>query len=357
MGQKGVRLIVMGNPLHMSGKESRQAEYTREFAERLRDRTGIPIEFWDERLTSVEAGRVLRESGIGIEKRAAAVDKLSAVLLLESYLDFRNAARSDWRRSRMIRRVLLLLIFIVVAAAAFAYWAVGTPYQGKSEPVFIIIEPGTPTQSMARMLANAGVIRSDWSFLVARALNPRAKLQAGEYRFERATSTWDVYNKIARGDIFYYELRVPEGANMFDIAAQLEQMGLMKRDAFLNAARNTQLIRDIAPAAPSLEGYLFPSTYRVARHTTANQITREMTTQFRKVWDEVGGGGTDVNRTVTLASLVEKETAVPSERPAVASVYHNRLRHWYEARLRSDDDLCRDAGGTLSRDNLPVGLG
>lgn len=226
----------------------------------------------------------------------------------------------------MIRRVLLLLIFIAVVAAGFAYWAVGTPYQGKSEPVFIIIDPGTPTQSMARMLANAGVIRSDWSFLVTRALNPRAKLQAGEYRFEGAASTWSVYNKIARGDIFYYELRVPEGANMFDIAAQLEQMGLMKRDVFMNAARNTQLIRDIAPAAPSLEGYLFPSTYRVARHTTANQITREMTTQFRKVWDEVGGGGTDVNRTVTLASLVEKETAVASERPAVASVYQNRLR-------------------------------
>ena len=92
VAEKNVQMIVMGNPLHMSGRESRQAEYTREFAERLRERTGIPIEFWDERLTSVEAGRVLRESGIGIEKRAAAVDKLSAVLLLESYLDFRNAA-------------------------------------------------------------------------------------------------------------------------------------------------------------------------------------------------------------------------------------------------------------------------
>jgi putative holliday junction resolvase len=94
ISDKNVQLIVMGNPLHMSGRESRQAEYTREFAQRLHERTGIPVEFWDERLTSVEAGRVLRESGIGIEKRAAAVDKLSAVLLLESYLDFRNAART-----------------------------------------------------------------------------------------------------------------------------------------------------------------------------------------------------------------------------------------------------------------------
>ena len=226
----------------------------------------------------------------------------------------------------MIRRVLLLLIVLVLAAGVFAYWAVALPHPGKAEPVFVVIEPGTPTTAMARTLASAGVIPNEWSFLVARALRPRATLQAGEYRFHGAASTWSVYDRIARGDIFYYELRVPEGANMFDIAAQLEQMGLMKRDAFLNAARNTDLIRDIAPAAPSLEGYLFPSTYRVARHTTATQITREMTAQFRKAWDEVGGGGVDVNRTVTLASLVEKETAVPSERAAVASVYHNRLR-------------------------------
>jgi len=81
----------MGNPLHMSGSDSRQAEYTREFADRLRRHTGVAVEFWDERLTSVQAGRVLRESGIGIEKRAAAVDRLSAVILLESYLDARNA--------------------------------------------------------------------------------------------------------------------------------------------------------------------------------------------------------------------------------------------------------------------------
>jgi putative holliday junction resolvase len=88
--EKGVQLIVMGNPLHMSGREGRQAEYTREFAERLHQRTGVPVEFWDERLTSVQAGRVLRDSGIGIAKRAAAVDRLAAVILLESFLDARN---------------------------------------------------------------------------------------------------------------------------------------------------------------------------------------------------------------------------------------------------------------------------
>ena len=87
---KNVSLILVGNPLHMSGREGRQAEYARDFGERLRAASGIPVEFWDERLTTVAAQRVLRESGISIEKRAKAVDRLAAVILLESYLDSRN---------------------------------------------------------------------------------------------------------------------------------------------------------------------------------------------------------------------------------------------------------------------------
>ena len=82
-----VTLFLLGNPLHMSGRESRQGEYVKEFGERLALHTGIPVAYWDERLTSVEAGRVLRSSGIGIEKRARAIDQLSAVLILENYLE------------------------------------------------------------------------------------------------------------------------------------------------------------------------------------------------------------------------------------------------------------------------------
>jgi putative Holliday junction resolvase len=90
--ERGVTLIVLGYPLNMSGSEGRQASYTKDFAQRLATRTGIEIRFWDERLTSVEAGRVLKESGISIEKRAKAVDRLAAVLLLESYLDSMRTA-------------------------------------------------------------------------------------------------------------------------------------------------------------------------------------------------------------------------------------------------------------------------
>lgn len=85
--EKDVGLILMGNPVNMGGREGRQSAWVREFAGALERRTGLPIRFWDERLTTVEAQRVLRESGISIEKRAAAVDRLSAVILLQSYLD------------------------------------------------------------------------------------------------------------------------------------------------------------------------------------------------------------------------------------------------------------------------------
>lgn len=85
--EHGVQLLLVGNPLHMSGHEGRQAEHARRFGERLSRRTGLPVRYWDERLTTAEAGRLLRESGISSRKRARAVDRLSAVLLLNSFLD------------------------------------------------------------------------------------------------------------------------------------------------------------------------------------------------------------------------------------------------------------------------------
>ena len=85
--EREVGLILLGNPMNMKGTEGRQSGWVREFATAAEKRTGVPVKLWDERLTSVEAGRVLRSSGISIEKRAAAVDRLSAMILLQSYLD------------------------------------------------------------------------------------------------------------------------------------------------------------------------------------------------------------------------------------------------------------------------------
>lgn len=90
-----VALLLIGRPLHMSGDESRQSEYTDEFAGRLQEYLGLPIVWWDERLTSAEAERMLRESGASLDAKRRAVDRLAAVLLLESYLENQRLMRAQ----------------------------------------------------------------------------------------------------------------------------------------------------------------------------------------------------------------------------------------------------------------------
>lgn len=224
-------------------------------------------------------------------------------------------------------RLLGALIVLAILVVAGAYYSLARPYKGFRNEIFVEIPKGTTTRGIADQLARAGVISSSWSFLLVRALRPHSYLDAGEYRFANPASVWTVYDRIARGDIFYYELTVPEGSNMFDIASLVDGLGLVTADEFLKAAQNPATIRDLAPDAPTLEGYLFPSTYRLTRHMTAAQICRLMTDTFRKKWHQLQPQpGAPINRVVTLASLIEKETAVPDERPVVAGVFENRLR-------------------------------
>ncbi len=205
-------------------------------------------------------------------------------------------------------------------------------YQGFREPVILDFPKGTSTEAMANDLARNGVIRYAWQFLLLRVIDPGKKLQAGEYRFARADTPTGILDRIARGDVFFYELSVPEGSNMFDIAASVGRFDFMKSSDFLRAARDPSLIRDLAPHAPTLEGYLFPATYRITRSTTVQQLCAMMTSQFRKQWRELQDPdhAKPVNEIVTLASLVEKETGRPEDRPIVASVYENRLHKGME---------------------------
>jgi len=224
-----------------------------------------------------------------------------------------------------VLRLLGFLLLLGVLAAGYAIWRSESPYRGFSGDRFVEIAHGTPTGAIASQLAEAGVVRSRWDFLVARTLHRGRALQAGEYRFQHAASAAEVAGRIARGDIFYYSLVVPEGRNMFDIGAEVERLGLFKAADFLAAARNPAPIRDIDPMAPTLEGYLFPDTYRLSRHTTPDRLCRIMTARFRVAWKGLGVNA-NVHDTVTLASLVEKEGKLPGERPRIAAVFANRLR-------------------------------
>jgi len=216
------------------------------------------------------------------------------------------------------------LFLLGLLAAAGVGWLVLVPY-GPTTETFVEIDPGSSTGEIGQKLEAAGVVRSQYAFYLLRLVKRRS-LKAGEYRFDHPAPVTEVYSRIARGDVFTISLTIPEGANMFDIAARVQQAGFGTREQFLDAAREqTGLVADIDPAAKTLEGYLFPDTYRFARKATPAHIAAAMVHRFRVVAGELGLAR-NFHQVVTLASLVERETAVDSERPLVASVFENRLK-------------------------------
>ena len=225
---------------------------------------------------------------------------------------------------------LLLVALVCAALAAYAVYAPIGPPAGISDQqaIYVDIAPGTGTQAIAAQLQRAGVLRSRFAFLLLRAVKG-GKLMAGEYRFNHPAPATEVYARILRGDVYTIPLTIPEGYNIFDIAQAVESAGLGSRDAFLAAERSqTALIRDLSPNAPSLEGYLFPDTYRFTHHTTPEQMLAAMVKRFRQVAAQIGltaNPGQDPASSVILASFIEKEVNQDSERPLVASVFTNRL--------------------------------
>jgi len=197
----------------------------------------------------------------------------------------------------------------------------------------LLLRPGYSTRRIAMELKKAGVIRSALAFRVFHVVHPKLTLKAGEYRFERSDRMPQVYRRIARGDIYFHVVTIPEGYTMFDIAKAMEDAKLGSAADFLKIFQSqTEMISDLAPQAKSLEGYLFPNTYEFTRTQTRMEMVTAMVHQFRLVAQQIGLATTpdsdvnkDVNKVVTMASIVEKETAVPEERPLVASVYYNRL--------------------------------
>ncbi len=213
---------------------------------------------------------------------------------------------------------------VVLAAGGWGAWQVYTPVVPAAN-ASLLLRPGYSTRRIAAELKKAGVIRSELAFRLWHAAHPKPMLKAGEYRFERAATLPQVYERIARGDVYFHVVTIPEGYTMFDIAGAMEGAGLGSASDFLRVAETqTQLISDLAPDAKSLEGYLFPETYQFTRTESLEEMAGAMVHQFRAVAQQIGLNA-DVNRLVTMASIVEKETAAPDERPRVASVYYNRL--------------------------------
>jgi UPF0755 protein len=223
-----------------------------------------------------------------------------------------------------VRRIVLLFAVLGIVALTFL---LTSPY-GPRRETFVEIAPGTSSRQIARELESQGIIRSRYGFdfwRLVTGLSEGGTLKAGEYRFDHLARLPEVYDRIRRGDVFTIAVTIPEGSNIFDIAARLEAAQLGTKEAFEQAAmHDSALVADLDPKAKSLEGYLFPDTYQFGRRATAAEMLAAMVKRFRAAAAALGLRA-DVPRAVTLASLIERETPIEKERPLVASVFVNRL--------------------------------
>jgi UPF0755 protein len=237
---------------------------------------------------------------------------------------------------KFLAKLLLVLLIAGGLAAAYAWFAIEKPFGSySSEGVFVDVPHGASSRSVARLLERNGIIRNSVAFELYARRHPRRTLQAGEYFFDHPQSGKEVFWTLANGNVFERPFTVREGETMFDIARELEEGKFVAAGDFLTAAKNPEFIRDLAPQAKTLEGFLFPATYHLPRHPVANELAAEMTQKFREQWarisppspDKTGEAlGRPLLSIVTLASLVERETPKPDERPLVAGAFQNRLR-------------------------------
>jgi UPF0755 protein len=221
------------------------------------------------------------------------------------------------------------LLFLV--AGGYFFWrALQAPYKGyEGATKRVEVRRGLRTASILRNLQREGVLRDEYVPLVyMKLLRNRDSLKAGVYEFSGAVPPTAVIEKLIRGDVVLKSVTIREGLDRFAIAKLFAAEGLGTEEEWDRVTAEPELVRDIAPEAKSLEGYLFPDTYKFDPGTSAATIARAMVQNFRK---NFGGElafittGLDLHQTVTLASIVETEARLPQERPLVASVYLNRI--------------------------------
>jgi len=231
----------------------------------------------------------------------------------------------------MKRRLVILAAVLALAALLWVVRELYRPYRGYSGSQLVVIEPGTHATAVAGLMVASGVLAHRLPFLCRYWIGrPRHSLKAGDYLFDRPLRPVDVYRRLIQGDVYLHPVTIPEGSDRFDIGRILQQRLGLNAAEFLRATEQTAPIKDLDPQAPTLEGYLFPDTYRFARGVSATNVVATMVARFRRVLEskfraELPPSSPRLHDLITLASLVEKETPEPSERPLVAGVFVRRL--------------------------------
>ena len=245
-------------------------------------------------------------------------------------------------RTKIYRRPFLILLLVsLIAALGCGVWAWSDLHRPRAHEAagrMVTIQPRASTASVISLLQTEGIIAHEmpallWMELVARDRS----FKAGDYQFKSPISTLEALDKVLRGDVATLHVTVPEGYNQFDIARLLDKLTTLKKDASnspdnaLELFKHASGIVDLDPQAATLEGYLFPDTYEYTTTTTRRQIVEDMVRCFRRVWtpemqQRAKELGMSIRQVVTLASLIEKEAKIDSERELISSVFHRRLK-------------------------------
>lgn len=233
---------------------------------------------------------------------------------------------------KIVKRVLFLGTAVILLFSTWFSLEFYLPPKNPTKRVFFDIYKGKKAESIAQNLKESGIIRKKWPFLLGYKLFFYHKsLKAGEYEFLLPASSKDVLRTIIEGKVYLHPLTIPEGLTTEEIAQHLESLHFVNEQEFLEASLEIAEISAWDKKASTLEGYLYPETYRFPKATPAKKIVEAMVSQFKKSFSAEMQArarelGMSIREVVILASLIEKETSIPEEKGLVSAVFHNRLK-------------------------------
>lgn len=263
------------------------------------------------------------------------------------------------KRTRFRRWFLLVLALALLWLAVEAVSFVNTPASLEPEDVVVVVPGGTSLSALADRLHRQGLVRSAAKFRWLVWLRGAARqIKAGEYKLSTGLRPGELLDKLVRGEVLLHQITFPEGCTIEQMAALLDSRGLAEEEEFLAVSTEPDFVHGLGIPAATVEGYLFPDTYRFARGLSVEAIARSMVARFedhfqareQKRAEELG---LTRHQVVILASVVEKETAVPEERSLIAGVFFNRLRR--RMPLQSDPTVIyglEHFDGNLTREHL-----
>lgn len=264
------------------------------------------------------------------------------------------------------KRHLSLLWSLLLVLTLASVWLIGdmlhfikTPASLEPKEVVMEVPVGMSVPALSELLHGQGLVRSAGKFRwLVRFKGAARQIKAGEYQLSTGLRPGELLNKIIRGEVRLHQITFPEGYTLKQMAELLEASNVVNAESFIATANNPQFVHSLGIPATSLEGYLFPDTYRFARKLPVETVLRSFVTMFNQHFGPVQEKqarelGFTRHQVVILASVVEKETAVAEERPLIAGVFLNRLRK--RVRLQSDPTVIyglRNFDGNLTRAHL-----